>query len=688
MPLIATPLTYPETRTENVTDVYHGVEVADPYRWLEDDRSAETEAWVIAQNQVTHTFLSTIPEREKIHARIKELWNYERYGLPSKKGDRYFYSKNDGLQNQSVLFTTKDLKQEGTVLLDPNTLSKDGTVALKSRAISHNGKLMAYGISRAGSDWVEWKVRDIETGQDLPDHLNWTKFTAASWAEDDSGFYYGRFDQPKKGEEFTATNEFKKIYFHKIGDPQEKDTLVYKRDDQPKWGFGAYVTDDGNYLLLPVSRGTDSKNALFYKDLKRPDSPVVELLADFDAAYNYVTNIGSVFYLFTDLDAPRGRLISIDLTRPERENWKEIIPQTENTLEDVNHVGGQLFVTYMKDARNIAQRHDLSGGLLGEIELPGLGTAGGFRGEADSTETFFYYTSFNSPTTLYHYDIATNSSSVFKKPTLKYDPGQFESKQVFITSKDGTKVPSFIVHKKGLKLDGTNPTLLYGYGGFNISLTPSFSTTRIQWMEMGGVYVLCNLRGGGEYGEDWHKAGMLKNKQNVFDDFIATAEWLITNNYTSSQKLAIMGGSNGGLLVGACMTQRPDLFGACIPAVGVLDMLRYHKFTIGWAWVPEYGSSENADMFPILKAYSPYHNLKPGTRYPPTMVMTGDHDDRVVPAHSFKFAAALQKAHSGDNPVLIRIETDAGHGAGTPTSKRIDEAADEHAFLHRVLKMQ
>ncbi len=688
--LSAAPLTYPETRTEDVTDTYHGVEVKDPYRWLEDDRSDETAAWVKSQNAVTQSYLDTIPKRKDIHSRLTELWNYERYGLPSKKGDRYFYSKNNGLQNQSVLYTTQDLSDPGKILLDPNTLSEDGTVALKSTSISNNGKFMAYGISRAGSDWVEWKVRDIGTGKDLSDHIEWSKFSGASWASDDSGFYYGRFDQPKKGDEFTATNEHKKIYFHKLGDPQNKDTLVYKRDDQPKWGLGAFVTDDGDYLMIYVTQGTSPKNGFFYKNLKTADSSFVELLKDFDASYNYVTNVGSIAYFMTDLDAPKGRLISIDLENPDRANWKEVIPESEDTLEDVNHTGGQFFVTYMKDAKSIVQRHDMDGKLMSQIALPGLGSAGGFGGKADSTETFYYYTSFNTPTTLYHYDIPSNKSTIFKKPKLAYDPEQFESKQIFVTSKDGTKVPSFIVHKKGLKLDGSNPTLLYGYGGFNVNLTPSFSTIRIQWMEMGGVFVLSNLRGGSEYGEEWHQAGMLHNKQNVFDDFISTAEWLIENKYTSREKLAISGGSNGGLLVGACMTQRPDLFGAALPAVGVLDMLRFHKFTIGWAWVAEYGSSEDKDIFPLLRKYSPYHNLKAGTEYPPTMVTTGDHDDRVVPAHSFKFAAALQAAHKKDsaNPVLIRIETDAGHGAGTPTSKRIDYAADVHAFLYKTLEMK
>jgi len=687
--LAAAPLTYPDTRTEDITDIYHGVEVKDPYRWLEDDRSEETAAWVKAQNAVTREYLDAVPQRDTIHSRLTELWNYERYGLPSKKGNRYFYTRNNGLQNQSVLYTTQNLAKAGKILLDPNTLSEDGTVALKSTSISNDGQLMAYGISRAGSDWIEWKIRNIETGKDLPDLLKWTKFTGASWASDNSGFYYGRFDQPKKGDEFTATNEYKKIYFHKLGDSQDKDTLIYKRDDKPKWGLGAFVTDDGSYVMINVTQGTSPKNGFFYKDLKTPDSPFVELLKDFDASYDYITNVGSTVYFMTNLDAPKGRLISIDLTKPARTHWKEIIPETHDTLEDVNHTGGQFFVTYMKDAKSIAQRHDMNGKLISQIDLPGLGTVGGFRGKADSTETFYYYTSFNTPTTLYHYNISSKKSTLFKQPKLAYDPELFESKQVFITSKDGTKVPSFIVHKKGLKLDGTNPTLLYGYGGFNISLTPSFSITRIQWMEMGGVFVLCNLRGGSEYGEDWHQAGMLHNKQNVFDDFISTAEWLIENNYTSRKKLAISGGSNGGLLVGACMTQRPDLFGAAIPAVGVLDMLRFHKFTIGWAWVAEYGSSEDKDIFPLLRKYSPYHNLKQGTEYPPTMVTTGDHDDRVVPAHSFKFAAALQAAHKKDSlhPTLIRIETNAGHGAGTPTSKRIDYAADTHTFLYRALEM-
>lgn len=682
-------LTYPDSQPGDTIETLHGIEVADPYRWLEDDNSEQTATWVAAQNEVTQNYLADIPGKKAISKHLTALWNYERFGIPYLEGGRYFFSKNDGLQNQSVLYTTPALEKEATILLDPNTLSEDGTIALGSTSVSPDGKHLAYSISRSGSDWLEWKIRNIETGQDLDDHLRWSKFSGASWSKDGKGFYYGRFEEPAKGDEFTAKNTDKKIYYHLVGTEQSEDQLIYERPDHPLWGLYAFVTDDGRYLIFSISQGTDTKNALFYRDLTLPNSEVVELLPNFDASYDYVSNLDDTLLIRTDLDAPRQRLIAIDLSQPERENWRTLIPESEGTLRSVSHVGGLLLANSMVDAHSEIRRFQTDGKPLGQVTLPGLGTAGGFSGKADSKETFYVFTSFTSPSIIYRYDIAGNESAIFKKPDTLLDPSAYETKQVFYPSKDGTKIPMFIVHKKGIELNGQNPTYLYAYGGFNISLLPSYSPTVITWLDMGGVYALPNLRGGGEYGEEWHQAGMKLKKQNVFDDFIAAAEYLIAENYTSSSKLAIAGGSNGGLLVGACLVQRPDLYGACLPAVGVMDMLRFHKFTIGWAWQAEYGSpEENKDEFLALKAYSPYHNLVKGTSYPATMITTSDHDDRVVPSHSFKFAAALQAANSGPHPSLIRIETKSGHGAGTPTSKLIEQAVDKFSFLSKELNFE
>ncbi len=679
---------YPPTRKVDQTDNYHGTQVADPYRWLEDDNAEETKAWVTAQNEVTFRYLGQIPQRQELKERITRLWNFERYGIPFKKGPRYFQTKNDGLQNQSVLYTLDSLDAPPRVLLDPNKLSSAGTVALAGTSISKNGNLLAYGLASAGSDWNEWKVRDISTGQDLEDHLKWVKFSGASWSKDHLGFYYSRYDEPKPGEALKGVNYFQKLYYHKIGSPQSQDTLVYHRPDQKEWGFGGEVTEDGRYLVINVSHGTSPKNRVFYLDLQAPGSQVVELLNDFDASYNFVDNDGPVFWFLTDLDAPRGRLIAIDTRNPARNQWRELIPQSKETLQSVSVLNEQFVCSYLKDAHSQVRIFSLAGAPVREVELPGIGTVGGFAGEKTDTETFYAFTSFTVPGSIYRYDLKTGQSTLFRQPKVDFNPTDFETRQVFYNSKDGTRIPMFITHKKGIKLDGSNPTYLYGYGGFNISLTPSFSVSMLVWMERGGVYAMPNLRGGGEYGEEWHQSGTKLQKQHVFDDFIAAAEWLISHQYTSSKKLAIAGGSNGGLLVGACMTQRPELFGAALPAVGVLDMLRFQKFTIGWAWTSDYGSSDNPDDFKALYAYSPYHQLKPGTRYPATLVTTGDHDDRVVPAHSFKFAARLQEYHKGPNPVLIRIETNAGHGAGKPTSKLIDEAADRFAFLLRELDVR
>jgi prolyl oligopeptidase len=681
------PLTYPITSKSNQVDNYHGTVVADPYRALEDPDTEDTKAWVEAQNQVTFGYLNEIPAREKIKQRLTKLWDYEKYGTPFKEGETYFYFKNDGLQNQSVLYTLPSLDAEPRVLLDPNKLSEDGTVALSGIAISENGKLLAYGLSTSGSDWQEWKVRDIATGEDLKDHLQWVKFSGASWTHDHQGFFYSRYDEQNEKTKLEDVNYYQKLYYHKLGTSQSEDILIYYRPDQKEWGFSGEVTEDGKYLIISVWLGTDSRNLVFYKDLTNPNSEVVELINQFDANYSFIDNDDDVFYFRTDLNASRGRVIAIDTKNTNLENWQEIIPQTAETLESVGILNNQLVADYLQNAHSQVKIFDLKGNFIREIELPGLGSAGGFGGKRYDTETFYSFTSFTAPGTIYRYDMKTGKSEIFRQPKVDFNADEYETKQVFYQSKDGTQVPMFITHKKGIKLDRNNPTYLYGYGGFNISLTPNFSVSLLVWLEMGGVYAVPNLRGGGEYGEEWHQAGMKEKKQNVFDDFIAAAEWLISNNYTQPQKLAIGGGSNGGLLVGACMTQRPDLFAAALPAVGVMDMLRFHQFTIGWAWVAEYGSSENAEEFQTLYGYSPLHNLQSGTAYPATLITTADHDDRVVPAHSFKFAAALQECHVGDAPVLIRIETKAGHGAGKPTAKIIEEAADKWAFLVRVLEV-
>ena len=679
---------YPSTRKVDQVDTYHGTQVADPYRWLEDDNAADTKAWVEAQNRVTSDYLGKIPQRSELRERLTQLWNYERYGIPSRKGSRYFISKNNGLQNQSVLYTLDRLDAEPRLLLDPNTLSPDGTVALAGMRVSEDGNLIAYGLAAAGSDWNEWKVRDVRTGKDLSDHLKWVKFSGASWTKDSTGFYYSRYDEPKPGETLKGVNYFQKLYFHRIGTAQTEDRLVYQRADQKEWGFGAEVTDEGRYLVIQVSQGTDPKNRVFYLDLQLPDGKVVELLNDFDASYNFIGNEGPVFWFLTDLHSPRGRLISIDTRNPARDQWGELIPQTAETLQSVSVLNNQFVCDYLKDAHSQVKVFTLGGTFVREVELPGIGSAGGFGGERIDTETFYAFTSFTVPSRVYRYDLITGKSSVFREPKVAFDPALYETHQVFYKSKDGTRIPMFITHKKGLMLDGNNPTLLYGYGGFNISLTPAFQVKLPIWMDHGGVYAVPSLRGGGEYGEEWHQAGTKLTKQNVFNDFISAAEWLIANHYTSAKKLAISGGSNGGLLVGACMTQRPDLFRAALPAVGVMDMLRFQKFTIGWAWASDYGSSDDPAQFKALYAYSPYHNLKPGVHYPATLVTTADHDDRVVPAHSFKFAARLQEYHKGPHPVLIRIETKAGHGAGKPTAKSIEEAADTLAFLIKELEMK
>lgn len=687
--VIAEDLKYPSTKKLDASDDYFGVKVEDPYRWLEDDNSAETKAWVQAQNKVTFGFLEGIPQRTALQERLRKLWNYERFGIPFKRGRLWFFSRNSGLQNQSVLYvaSTPD-GADARELLDPNGLSADGTVSLTESTPSEDGSLLVYGTSSGGSDWQEFRVRDITTGKDLPDVLQWIKFSGASWARDGSGFYYSRFPKPKEGAALTQKNENQSIWFHQPGTSQEADKLVYARPDHPEWGYYPMVTEDGRYLIITITEGTDPRTRIFYRDLTQERSGVVELLNKFDAAYDFIDNVGNVFYFKTNLDAARYRVIAIDTQKPEREHWREIVPESPHKLDGASLTGGQLFCEYLQDARSAVRAFDPEGKFLHEVRLPGIGTVSGFGGRKDAKEIYYAYSSFTSPATIRRYDIATGESILLRQPKLDFNGSQLETEQVMVTSKDGTKVPMFLVHSKGLKRDGTNPCLLYGYGGFDISLTPGFSISRAVWMEMGGIFAMANLRGGGEYGSEWHEAGTKLRKQNVFDDFISCAEWLTREGYTKPEKLAIQGGSNGGLLVGACMTQRPELFGAALPAVGVMDMLRYHKFTIGWAWKSDYGSSEKPDEFKALLAYSPLHNLKPGTRYPATMVTTADHDDRVVPAHSFKFAARLQECQAKDGPpVLIRIETSAGHGAGTALTKVIEETADAWAFLIKVLGM-
>jgi len=681
---------YPVSRKVDQIDEYHGVRVPDPYRWLEDPDSEETKAWVDEQNRVTFGYLGEIKARSGIQQRLRTLWDFEKYGIPFLRGDRYFYSRNSGLQNQSVLYTLTDLEGEPRVLLDPNTLSDDGTIALSGTGITEDGKLMAYGLSSSGSDWQEWHVRDVETGEDLPDLIKWVKFSRAAWTKDGKGFFYSRYDEQNEATKLEDLNYYQKLYYHHLGQPQSEDVLIYERPDQKEWIFSGNVTEDGRYLIISVGRGTDPKNLLFYRDLSKPESPVLELIPEFEASYSFIDNDGSRFWFLTDLDAPRSRIIAIDVERPDRANWQEVIPQASEVLEDVGLLNNQFVVNYLKDARSLIKIFNLDGTFVREVKLPGIGSVQGFDGKRHDRETFYQFTSFTTPGTIYRYDMVTDASTIYRQPQvdLSFDPNDYETEQIFYSSKDGTQVPMFVTHKKGLQLDGNNPTYLYGYGGFNISLTPHFSIGNLVWMEMGGVYAVPNLRGGSEYGEEWHQAGTKLQKQNVFDDFIAAAEWLIDRKYTSSAKLAIGGGSNGGLLVGACMTQRPDLFAAVLAAVGVMDMLRFHKFTIGWAWCSDYGSPDDPEEFKALYAYSPLHNLKPGTAYPATLITTADHDDRVVPAHSFKFAAALQAAHEGENPVLIRIETKAGHGGGKPTAKLIEEIADKWAFLVRVMDMR
>ena len=672
--------TYPQTKKGNVTDDYFGTKVADPYRWLEYDTAADVAEWVKAENKITHDYLDQIPFRKKIKERLTQIWNFPKYGTPFKEGEFYYFYKNNGLQNQSVLYRTKNLNDTSAteLFLDPNKLSDDGTASLASVAFSKDHQLCAVGVAQSGSDWNEIFVMDVASKNKLSDKISWVKFSGATWCG--NGFYYSRYDEPKKGKEFSNQNQFMKIYYHEMGKKQSDDKLIYEDKAHPLRYFNASITEDERFLFINISEGT-SGSEILVKDLSKNEKDFKLLAKGFVNNFSPVDNNCDKILLHTDLDAPRYRLVEVDPNNPDPKNWKDIIPQSKDLLEYVGTGGGKLFPVYLKDASSKVFQYDYSGKMEHEILLSGIGTVSGVGGKKEDKELFYSFVSYTNPGAIYHYDIASGEAKLYRQTEVKFNPDEFETKQIFYPSKDGTNIPMFIICKKGIKLDGTNPTMLYAYGGFNISMTPGFSVSRIMFLENGGVYAVANLRGGGEYGEDWHKAGMLDKKQNVFDDFIAAAEYLIKEKYTSSDKLAINGGSNGGLLIGACMTQRPELYKVCIPQVGVLDMLRYHKFTIGWGWAVEYGKSDSAADFNYLIKYSPLHNVKAETHYPATMIMTADHDDRVVPAHSFKFAAELQAKHKGTNPVLIRIDSKAGHGAGKPTTKLIDDATDMWSFV-------
>lgn len=671
-------LTYPATTKVDTVDVYFGEEVADPYRWLEDDLSAETADWVKAQNEVTFSYLENISFRDDIKERLTTLFNYERTSAPSREGAYEYFYKNDGLQNQSVLYRRKSLDDDPEVFIDPNQFSEDGTISLASTAFTNDGSLFGFMLSIGGSDWRQAMVMDTETRKIVEDTLHNIKFSGMSWRGNE-GFYYSSYDKPKEGSELTARTQYHKLYFHKLGTAQSEDKLIFGGEKQPYRYIFGQVTEDDRYLVISASSST-SGNVLFIQDLSRPDSKIITVDDDMETEEEVITTDGNRILIETNLNAPNKRIVETTIDDPTPNTWKDLIPETENVLS-ASTGGGFIFANYLKDASTAISQYDLEGRLIRNVELPDIGTAYGLSGDIDEKELYYTFTSFTYPPTIFRYEVASGRSTLYEQPEIDFNPEDYVTNQVFYKSKDGTEVPMFIVHKKGLKLNGKNATYLYAYGGFNISLRPSFSTSRLVWLENGGIYAQPNIRGGGEYGEEWHKAGTKMQKQNVFDDFIAAGEYLIAENYTSSDYLAIAGGSNGGLLVGATMTQRPDLARVAFPAVGVMDMLRYHKFTAGAGWASDYGTSEDSEeMFRYLKGYSPVHNLQEGVAYPATMVTTADHDDRVVPAHSFKFAARLQEVHQGDNPVLIRIETDAGHGAGTPISKTIEQEADKYAF--------
>lgn len=681
-----TKFNYPNPKKVEQIDDYHGTKVADPYRWMEE-YSPETTAWIEAENKVTDDYLSQIPERQMIKDRITKLWNYEKYSAPFKQGKHYFYYKNDGLQNQAVLYITDSVTDAGRVFLDPNKLSTDGTVALNGTVFSDDGKLVAIGTATAGSDMTEWKIMEVETGNYLSDTLEPRRQGISSFTKDGKGFFYSAFPKANQSTALKDQNFYQKLYYHKLGTPISDDVMIYDRPDNKEYFVGGGVTEDGEWLIVNVGKGTAPQNMVLYKNLKTKDAPITELIGNLDANYSFIGNDKSTFYFQTDKGATRSKIVSIDVAAKDRV-WKDVIPEAKETLGGVDFINNQFVLNYLKDAYTQIKIYDINGKFVRDVQLPGIGTAGGFGGKRFDTETFYSFSSFATPPTIYRYDMKTGKSEMFRQAKVDFDPNNYEVKQVFYSSKDGTKIPMFIFHKRGIKLDGNNPTILYGYGGFNIPMTPGFSVSRLVWMEMGGVYAIANLRGGSEYGEEWHQGGMKLKKQNVFDDFISAAEFLIADKITSPSKLAINGGSNGGLLVGAVLNQRPDLFGAAVPQVGVMDMLRFPKFTIGWAWTSDYGSPDNADEFKAIYAYSPLHNIKAGTKYPATFITTGDHDDRVFPAHSFKYAATLQAANASDKPILIRIETKAGHGAGKPTAKIIEEQADIYGFLIKELGMK
>jgi len=669
---------YPETLKDTTSDVYFGTKVEDPYRWLEDDNSEKTKAWVKAQNEFTFAYLNKIPFKDKIKKRLEEVWNYEKISAPTKKGNYYYFYKNDGLQNQYVMYRAKELGKDAEIFLDPNTFSEDGTVSMSGTSFTKDGSLVAYQISEGGSDWRKVIVLDAETKKQLEDTLVDIKFSGLSW-KGNEGFYYSSYDKPKEGSKLSGLTQYHKLFYHKLGTSQKSDKLIFGGEKQKRRYIGAYLTEDQKYLIISASEST-SGNELYFKDLSKDGSEIVPIMTGFDSDLNIIDNVGTRLLISTNYNAPNNRLVEVDASSPQKENWKDVIPETKNVLS-VNTGGGYLFASYMVDVKSQVIQYDYNGKKIREIELPAIGTTYGFGTKKENKELYYTFTSFTYPSTIFKYDIEKGTSELYWKPNITFNPDNYETKQVFYESKDGTKVPMFIVHKKGIELTGKNPTYLYGYGGFNISLKPGFDVRKLVWLENGGVYAQANLRGGGEYGEKWHKAGTKMNKQNVFDDFIAAAEYLFKEKYTSNDYLAIAGGSNGGLLVGATMTQRPELAKVAFPAVGVMDMLKYHKFTSGAGWKSDYGTSEDSkEMFEYLYKYSPVHAIKEGVNYPATMVTTADHDDRVVPAHSFKFAANLQAKAKSNNPLLIRIETNAGHGAGTPTSKQIEQVADRYAF--------
>lgn len=684
-------LQYPHAAKVEVVDDYFGRPIADPYRWLEEPDSPETRGWIEAENALTERYLASVPGRERIKDRLTALWDYQRYSAPSREGSYYVFSRNDGLQPQAVVYRAATPTASPEVLLDPNTFSTDGTVALGGLSFSEDGRYMAYALTASGSDWLEWRVRDVPAGKELPDRVGWSKFSGAAWMKDGSGFYYSRYDEPKPGAALQAVNKYQKLFFHTVGTPQDRDRMVYERPDRPDWGFSADVTEDGRFLLIVQTEGTDNRNRVFLQDLSKPGAGVEPFLDAFDAAYDVVGNDGETFYVRTNRGASRYRLVAIERRRTAPAAWRPLIPEAANrsVLESVTMVNDEFVARWLQDAHSRLSVHHLDGTLVQDVGLPEpLGTVAELTGRRAHAEAFYAFTSYLSPTAIFRYDFRTGATTRLWKPAVAFDPSGYETIQAFYPSKDGTRIPLFLTMKKGIERDGSHPTYLYGYGGFDIAVTPTYSPAMAAWLEMGGIYAVANLRGGSEYGQEWYDAGRLAKKQNVFDDFIAAGEFLIREKYTSTPRLAIAGGSNGGLLVGACLTQRPDLFGAALPAVGVMDMLRYHKFTIGWAWKSDYGDPDTREGFEINRRYSPLHNLRLGTRYPATLVTTADHDDRVVPAHSFKFAATLQAAQAGPAPVLIRIETKAGHGAGKPTDKQIEERADVFAFLVKELAMR